>query len=105
MAVALGGNPPPSDMLLRMCGGGGGVEGTGDSTRMADSAVLRGREVGTADSLTRDRRWPDEALGRFSPLGLLPLSADECLREREPLSLLLQGSTSNRKNLVPAARR
>lgn len=69
----------------------------GASTRTVEEVMWMGR---VEASLRELRRWPD-VLARRSLL--FSLSPDECFRERELGSLLLQGSTSRRKNLVPGA--
>lgn len=69
----------------------------GASTRTVEEVRWMGR---VEASLRELRRWP-EVLARRSLL--LTLSVDECFRERELGSLLLHGSTSRRKNLVPGA--
>lgn len=102
-AVAFGGSEPPSDMVRRMLGTEAELEGR--STRMADSAPveprLTERDVGGSESRVRDELCASFD-GLFLSLLLFAFSADECRRARE-LSLLLQGSTSRVKYLVPAA--
>jgi hypothetical protein len=76
----------------------------GAETRTADEAMEADTFDGYGeDSLREMRGWP-EVLGRRSATPF-PLSTDECFLDRELASLLLQGSTSRRKYLVPEARR